>query len=84
MKILFILGLLVWSVQSSRILGIFPLHGDSHYNLARALLRGLAERGHDVTVINTFGEKEPPKNGTYRDIIIDMNKDINIPKSNLK
>ena len=33
-------------------------------------MRGLAEKGHDVTVLNTFGEKNPPKNGSYRDIIL--------------
>jgi hypothetical protein len=56
--------------ESARILGIYPLPGNSHYHLGSALFRELAERGHDVTVINTFGEKIPPKNGTYRDILL--------------
>lgn len=56
--------------HSLKILGIFPIPGKSHYILARSLMRGLAEKGHDVTVINPFGEKDPPKNGTYRDILL--------------
>ncbi|RZB40719.1 UDP-glucuronosyltransferase-like, partial [Asbolus verrucosus] len=57
-------------VRSARILGIYPLPGHSHYLLGSTLFKELAERGHDVTVINTFGEKNPPKNGSYRDILL--------------
>ncbi|KAJ3642498.1 hypothetical protein Zmor_025269 [Zophobas morio] len=61
---------LICTTNSARILGIYPLPGHSHYHLARALFRELAERGHDVTVINAFGEKDPPKIGKYRDILL--------------
>ncbi|XP_044271140.1 UDP-glycosyltransferase UGT5-like isoform X1 [Tribolium madens] len=33
-------------------------------------MRGLAEKGHDVTVISPFGETTPCKNGSYKDIIL--------------
>jgi hypothetical protein len=47
--------------NGAKILGIFPLPGRSHYILGSSLLRELAERGHDVTMISCFSEKEPPK-----------------------
>jgi hypothetical protein len=56
--------------ESAKILGIFPVPATSHYILGSALMRGLAERGHDVTVINSYGEKDLPKNGSYRDILL--------------
>jgi hypothetical protein len=56
--------------NGAKILGIFPLPGRSHYILGSSLLRELAERGHDVTMISCFSEKEPPKNGIYRDVVV--------------
>ena len=56
---------------SSKILGIFPAPSRSHYILGSALTKGLAEKGHDVTVISAYGEKQPPKTkGAYRDIVV--------------
>ena len=66
---LFVFAVTLCAVQSARILGIFPLPGKSHYILGSSLMRALAEHGHDVTVINPFGEKNPPK-GKYRDILL--------------
>ncbi|KAJ8954682.1 hypothetical protein NQ318_011374 [Aromia moschata] len=63
--------------DGSRILGVFPLAAPSHYFLGQALLKGLAEAGHDVTMISPFPNKEPPKNGTWRDIVLeDMMKEM--------
>ncbi|XP_972644.2 UDP-glycosyltransferase UGT5-like [Tribolium castaneum] len=70
-SLLFLFLGLICGTKSARILGIYPLPGRSHYRLGSALFRELAERGHDVTVISPFGEKDPPKNGTYRDIVLD-------------
>ncbi|XP_037721682.1 UDP-glucosyltransferase 2 [Drosophila subpulchrella] len=42
-------------VQSSRILAVFPFPGRSQYIFAEQYLKELAKRGHNVTVINTFG-----------------------------
>lgn len=58
------------SVQCLKILGVFPLPSKSHYILTKNLMRALAEKGHEVTVISPFGEKDPPKNGTYLDILL--------------
>ena len=55
----------------AKILGVFTAPGRSHYILGSTLMKALAEKGHDVTVISSFGEKEPPKTkGTYRDIVV--------------
>ncbi|XP_033166577.1 UDP-glucuronosyltransferase 2A2 [Drosophila mauritiana] len=45
-------------VQSSRILAVFPFPGRSQYIFAEQFLKELAHRGHNVTVINTFGSEE--------------------------
>ncbi|KAJ8928783.1 hypothetical protein NQ314_018641 [Rhamnusium bicolor] len=57
--------------DGARILGVFPVPAPSHYILANALMKGLAEAGHDVTIISSFSEKNPPKGGTWREIILD-------------
>ena len=55
----------------AKILGVFSAPGRSHYFLGSALMKALAEKGHDVTMISSFGEKKPPKTkGTYRDIVV--------------
>ncbi|XP_068896517.1 UDP-glycosyltransferase UGT5-like isoform X4 [Tenebrio molitor] len=56
--------------DGAKILGVFPVPGRSHYLLGSTLLKALAEKGHDVTMISCFGEKDPPKNGTYRDVVV--------------
>ncbi|XP_022814630.1 UDP-glucuronosyltransferase 2B1-like isoform X2 [Spodoptera litura] len=52
------------NVQSARILGLFPHTGKSHQMVFDPLLRTLAERGHDVTVVSFFPIKNPPANYT--------------------
>ncbi|XP_016975459.2 UDP-glucosyltransferase 2 [Drosophila rhopaloa] len=48
-------------VQGSRILAVFPFPGRSQYIFAEQYLKELARRGHNVTVINTFGsDKNEP------------------------
>ncbi|EDW38380.1 GL12043 [Drosophila persimilis] len=48
-------------VQSSKILAVFPFTGRSQYIFAEQYLKELARRGHNVTVINTFGsDKNEP------------------------
>nr|QIK00369.1 UDP-glycosyltransferase [Xylotrechus quadripes] len=58
-------------IDAARILGVFPMPAPSHYFLGSALMKGLAEAGHDVTMISPFPVKDPPKNGSWRDIILD-------------
>lgn len=57
--------------QGAKILGVFPFAAPSHYMLGSALMKGLAESGHDVTMISPFSEKDPPKGGIWREIVID-------------
>lgn len=56
--------------RCSKILGIFPTAVPSHYTLSSKLMKSLAEKGHDVTVISPFFERELPKNGSYRNIVL--------------
>ncbi|XP_065222649.1 UDP-glucosyltransferase 2-like isoform X2 [Planococcus citri] len=50
------------SCEGARILGVFPIGGISHYAPAEAVLKALAARGHDVTVISSYPQKTPLKN----------------------
>ncbi|XP_023027173.2 UDP-glycosyltransferase UGT5 [Leptinotarsa decemlineata] len=73
-KLLPILSIILFLIRlnkCARILGVFPCASPSHYILDNALMRGLAEAGHDVTLISPFTEKDPPKNGSWREIILD-------------
>lgn len=53
------------TTEALRILGIFPLPGRSHFIPASALMKGLAERGHQVDVVTHFPLKKPIPN--YKD-----------------
>ncbi|PSN47111.1 hypothetical protein C0J52_16000 [Blattella germanica] len=53
--------------ESARILGIFPFPGKSHWAVHESLIKELAKRGHELTVITPFPEKSPPK---YKEIVI--------------
>lgn len=54
------------TIQSIKILAIFPTQMKSHFIVGQVLLKELALSGHDVTVISPFKIKNPPK--TYREI----------------
>lgn len=60
--------LLIYSENGSsyKILGIFPSMSKSHFIVGHALMRGLAEAGHEVTVLSPYPQSKPVKN--YRDI----------------
>ncbi|XP_017471788.1 PREDICTED: UDP-glucuronosyltransferase 1-1-like [Rhagoletis zephyria] len=67
--LLLLLGLCCTLVQASyplKILGLFPHPGISHFHFFHPIMRGLAEKGHDVTVISHFPDKSPPVR--YRDL----------------
>lgn len=57
-----------------RILGIFPHVGKSHSYTIEPVMRGLAEKGHEVTMISHFPLENPPK--TYKDISLKGSLDI--------
>lgn len=57
------------AVISYKILGVFPTTSPSHYYVGRALMKGLAADGHDVTIISHFKEKNPFPN--YNEVYLD-------------
>jgi glucuronosyltransferase len=52
----------------AKVLGIFPFQAKSHFIVASALLRELANRGHDVTVISHHPQTE--KIANYTDVYV--------------
>lgn len=54
------------STESLKILGLFPHPGLSHFHFFHPIMRGLAEKGHDVTVISHFPDKNASQN--YKDV----------------
>ncbi len=73
MAIKVVLSILVMTMvipQSSslRVLGLFPHPGISHFNFFHPIMLGLAEVGHDVTVVSHFPYDRAPSN--YKDLII--------------
>lgn len=61
-------SLLSSGVQSARILGVFQFSGRSHFIMFEALLKELAARGHQVTVVSHYPQKPPLEN--YTDISV--------------
>ncbi|XP_058988271.1 UDP-glycosyltransferase UGT5-like [Musca domestica] len=61
--------LLLWPmVDGVRILAIFPIPSPSHYILVQPYLKMLAARGHQVTSISGFPQKENVTN--FRDVAV--------------
>ncbi|XP_055537534.1 UDP-glucosyltransferase 2-like [Wyeomyia smithii] len=70
LKVICVFGtlLLHGATEASRILCIYPSPGRSHVMVGQALLKGLAERGHEVTMVSPFKLSKPVKN--YREILV--------------
>lgn len=66
---LFILACFFAQPEGAKILGVFVIPGPSQYMAGSTMMKLLASKGHEVTVLSVFGEKNPPKN--YRDIVLD-------------
>lgn len=56
-------------VNALKILGVFPMISRSHYIVGHALMKGLADAGHEVTIICPFRQKNPIKN--YKEIFLE-------------
>lgn len=68
-KVLISLILLCAGVSESyKILGIFHTSSKSHYIAGGALMKGLAEKGHDVTVISPYPQEKQLKN--FHDVAV--------------
>lgn len=57
------------NVGAYKILSVFPIPGKSHFLMGNALMEGLAEAGHEVTVIAPFQAKNSYKN--YKSVVFD-------------
>ncbi|XP_049824005.1 UDP-glycosyltransferase UGT5 [Aethina tumida] len=53
-----------------KILLVFPVPSRSHFNLGSALARGLANAGHDVTLLSPYDDDYVPTNGSYRPVVL--------------
>jgi glucuronosyltransferase len=51
--------------KGARILALFPWPSKSHMITFSALTHALAENGHDLVVVSSFPEMNPPENITY-------------------
>ncbi|XP_001687884.2 UDP-glucosyltransferase 2 [Anopheles gambiae] len=60
--------LVIGHAESAKIVCVFPTASKSHVLGAQALLKELAHRGHEVTMVSAFPLKKPPKN--YWDVYI--------------
>ncbi|XP_050427170.1 UDP-glucosyltransferase 2-like [Adelges cooleyi] len=54
--------------NGANILGVFPINGRSHWVVYESLMKALAARGHNVTVITSFPQKSPVANFTDIDL----------------
>lgn len=57
------------STESAKILGIFTVNSRSHHSINQPILKGLASRGHEVTIISHF--KSPATIQNYTEILLD-------------
>ena len=55
--------------ESAKILGLFPMPSKSHTAVNVAIVKELAERGHEVTVVSPFPEKSEIPN--YKNVALD-------------
>lgn len=65
----FLLFCLVGFGESLQILSVFPVVSPSHYVLGKALLKGLAKAGHEVTSLTTYPGKNAIANFTEIKIV---------------
>lgn len=56
-------------INGSRILGIFTHIGGSHFHTFYPIMNGLAEKGHEVTVLSYFKTKNSSVN--YKEYIFE-------------
>ncbi|XP_050298918.1 UDP-glycosyltransferase UGT5-like isoform X4 [Anthonomus grandis grandis] len=71
LKVISLCLLLVYNVNSYKILGVFPIAAVSHQILATKLMETLAEAGHEVTLVSPYPVKNVAKHWKYRNIVLD-------------
>lgn len=70
-----VLLLYVGQCWSANILAFLPTFARSHYGAFQPLLKELAVRGHNVTVVSHFALKDPPPNYHHIDVSIEEKND---------
>ncbi|KAJ8918834.1 hypothetical protein NQ315_011120 [Exocentrus adspersus] len=65
----FFISLVICFVEPAKILGIFHIPATSHFTLGFRLMKELADRGHEVTMVSPFPRKEPIAN--YTDVPVE-------------
>jgi glucuronosyltransferase len=60
--VIFLVLVVCQNVISYNILVVAPFFGKSHSAFIHPIVLGLAEKGHDVTIITTNLIKDPPRN----------------------
>ncbi|CAG9819910.1 unnamed protein product [Phaedon cochleariae] len=63
---------LICAVYGYKILMVFPMPFFSHFRLGSTLADGLAEAGHDVTLVSPFEDKKVPGNGSLRNVVLSL------------
>jgi hypothetical protein len=64
MKLFLFLTGLLGLVSAENVLFLFPIASKSHANVFEPLIKALASRGHQVTVVTPVKSKSPPPNVT--------------------
>lgn len=54
---------------SYKFLAVLPITSRSHYYIGHSLMKGLADEGHEVTVISPFKQNKPIKN--YKEVFLE-------------
>ncbi|XP_059612720.1 UDP-glycosyltransferase UGT5-like [Phlebotomus argentipes] len=62
--------LIAQNASGYNILGVFPTPGRSHYILGSSLMKGLAQAGHNVTIVAAYKQEIPVEN--MREIVVAM------------
>lgn len=65
-SLLFALGIHIKCYEAANILAVFPFPGRSQYILVQPYLKALAAKGHQLTVISAYPQKNATAN--FRDI----------------
>lgn len=62
MRLVIVLFAVLSAANAAKILLVSQFIAHSHFTLGYALAKGLADKGHDVTFVTPFEEKESVKN----------------------
>lgn len=69
MRSLLVLLIFASCANCYKILGVFICPSRSHYYVGHALMKGLADDGHEVTIVSPFTQKKPIKN--YNEVLLE-------------